>query len=324
MNTIYYLDTSALNYLSDNISDFEMFRALREALKIDFCISGIVLWEVLLNSNEKRKDELIYWAQFNCSDYLLKSPSELFMSYLELECPLNDRKQFWYDRETKLSLGNTWKTIHGDVKKTIPVDIVSLKDWTKPTREMSKKLKKILNDMCDEDSSEYDNYQIFDDAMHRILDKLKENKFDVSTFGEKNIKLSLVFILFFMCIGMDIDKSPIRNYWDKKSIDEPFDRLDWLINNSPEVAVRGPIAEMVLMAETQFIGNNSTSRGLLHDCLHSIYCYYADNLISGDEHFKDLKEKEHHEMFNRIIMADDFLSMWDKTIQKYENNCGQS
>jgi len=109
MNNITYLDTSGLNYLADNIIDFDFFRFWRETLKIDFCISTVVIWEVLLNSNEKRRDNLIYWAQFNCFEYLLKSPTELFISYLINKCPQNDKKQFWYHRETELDIGNTWK-----------------------------------------------------------------------------------------------------------------------------------------------------------------------------------------------------------------------
>ena len=200
MKNITYLDTSALNYLADNIKDFDLFRFWCETLKIDVCISGVVIWEILLNSNDNRKDELIYWAQFNCSNYLLKSPSELFISYIENKCPKNDKKQFWYDRKTELDIGKTWKNIHGNIEKTIPIDLNQLKLRTKPIRYFSKKLKAIINDMCDKGDPKYVD-DTFHDAMQKTLGELKRNV-DVSGQEERLIKLSLVFVFFFVCIPL--------------------------------------------------------------------------------------------------------------------------
>ncbi len=46
MNNITYLDTSGLNFLADYIGDDDLFRFWKSELKIDFCISSIVLWEI--------------------------------------------------------------------------------------------------------------------------------------------------------------------------------------------------------------------------------------------------------------------------------------
>ena len=314
MNNITYLDTSGLNYLADTISDYDLFKLWKDSLKIDFCISAAVLWEVLLNSNDQRKENLIYWAQFNCADYLLKSPSELFVSYLEKSCPKKDKKQFWYDRKTKLDIGNTWKIIHGDIKKTIPIDLEGLKERTQPIREFSKKLKTMLDDMCDKESSRYVD-DTFHDAMHKTLNSLKRST-EISIRDEKSIKLSLIFTFFFVCVGLELDNSPISNYWNQIEIDDPFERLYWIIENNPEIVIRGPIVEMVRMAEAQFNSSNPKSRGLIHDCLHSVYCYYVDNIVTGDEHFKCLREKEDHQIYKGIIMVDDFNKLWQMTAKK--------
>ena len=321
MNNITYLDTSGLNYLADNIKDFDLFRFWRETLKIDFCISAVVIWEVLLNSNEKRRDYLIYWAQFNCSQYLLKSPTELFISYLKSNCPKNDKKDFWYNRETDLDIGNTWKKIHGDIEKTIPIDIESLKERTKPVRDMSKSLKSILDEMTNKDNDNYHD-DTFHKAMLRAIKNLNRRN-PINKEDETIIKLSLVYVLFFLCIGLELDNTPIRMYWQDKEIEDPFERLDWLIENLPEVVIRGPVIEMAKMAEAQFITSNSKSRGLLHDCLHSVYCYYADNVITGDEHFKTLRDKEKHEVFKGIIMVDDFNKMWRLTTEEIKKKYSQ-
>ena len=202
MNNITYLDTSGLNFLADYIGDADVFRHWKAGLKIDFCISNVVLWEVLLNSDDARKDYLIYWAQFNCSGYLLKSPSELFISYLEKECPLKDKKEFWFNRETNLGIGQTWKKIHGNIDKTIPIDIEALKERTKPIRELSKTLKNIVDDMCDKNSHRYEE-DLFHKAMYKAIDKLKL-KIEINDANEKIFKISLVFLFFFVCKGSSI------------------------------------------------------------------------------------------------------------------------
>lgn len=312
MNNITYLDTSGLNFLADYVGDSDLFRYWKSGLKIDFCISSIVLWEILLNSDDARRDYLIYWSQFNCPDYLLKSPSEIFINYLEQDCPLKDKKEFWYDRETNLDIGKTWKNIHGDIEKTIPIDLHMLKERSRPIRELSKKLKNIIDDMCDKDSHRYE-----DDLFHKAMNKAIENlsrETELSASDEKLFKLSLVFIFFFVCIGMELDNTPIRNYWKNINIDDPLERFDWIIENKPTLIVRGPVLEMAKMAESQFISTNSSSRGLLHDCLHSVYCYYTDNILTGDAHFKLLKENEEHFAFKGIIMVDDFEEVWAKTV----------
>lgn len=319
MNNITYLDTSGLNFLADYIGDDDIFRFWKSKLKIDFCISSIVLWEILLNSDDARKDYLIYWSQFNCSEYLLKSPSEIFIMYLEKDCPLKDKKEFWYNRETNLEIGSTWKNIHGNIEKTIPIDLGKLKERSQPIRELSKKLKSIIYDMCNKDSHGYEN-DPFHEAMHRALKKLKL-EIEITPSKEKLLKLSLAFMFFFVCIGMELDNTPIKNYWAKVEIDDPLDRFDWIIDNQPKIIVRGPILEMAKMAESQFLSANSSSRGLLHDCLHSVYCYYTDNILSDDDHFKNLKKNEEHFAFEGIIMVDDFKEMWCQTMKELTNRC---
>ena len=92
MNNIYYLETSAVNRLADEVDDFDFLNFLQRALKIDFCVSSVVLWEVLLNSSASRKERLLFWLQSASSSYLLKSPSEILVAYLEAGLPLKDRK----------------------------------------------------------------------------------------------------------------------------------------------------------------------------------------------------------------------------------------
>jgi hypothetical protein len=189
-----------------------------------------------------------------------------------------------------------------------------LKERTRPIRELSKKLKNIIDDMCSKDCHRHED-DLFHGAMHKAFENLKLET-EITASNEKLFKLSLVFLFFFVCIGMELDNTPIRNYWGKIKIDDPLERFDWVIENQPRIIVRGPVLEMAKMAESQFISANSSSRGLLHDCLHSVYCYYTDNILTGDDHFKILKQNEEHFAFKGIIMVDDFKEMWTQTIKE--------
>ncbi len=106
MNNLHYIETSGLNVLADNLTDFDFNAFAQDLMKFDWCISSVVLWEVFLNSSESRRESLIYWAQFNCANYLLKSPTELIVSYLLQETPDSDRKLIWYNRESDLELAS--------------------------------------------------------------------------------------------------------------------------------------------------------------------------------------------------------------------------
>jgi hypothetical protein len=80
-----YLDTSAINYLADNCKG-EILATL-EPLGIGLYFSPITLWELLLNSNQTRKESLIYWGQLYSNENLIKSPSEILIDYINLNCP---------------------------------------------------------------------------------------------------------------------------------------------------------------------------------------------------------------------------------------------
>jgi hypothetical protein len=142
-----YLDTSRLNYLADTHS-IEFFDKMKAA-GIKFYLSSTTIWELLLNSNLSRKEELIYWGQVNCESKLLKSPSEILLDYYNLDCPEKNRNLFWKDPFTKLDIGTTWTNIHNDISRTIPADLDDLKKITKVTYDLSKKFKSIVNEITD-------------------------------------------------------------------------------------------------------------------------------------------------------------------------------
>jgi len=319
MRSIFYLDTSGLNYLADNIKDFDFLSGMKEHLGFEFYLSPVSLWEVLLNSDGKRRDELIYWAQFNCADKLLKSPSEIIIDYINLGCPVKDRKTFFENPFSNLELGQTWEKTHGKIERTLLIDIDELKERTKGIRQLSKSLKRIIDDMCNESHDNYNN-----DPFHNFMLQSLENlgkKGALDKASERTYKIALIFSFFIVCIGFELQNNAVRKFWDDKGLQDPFERLEFLIEKYPSLMIRGPILEMAMMAETQLKMENSKSRGLLHDCMHAIYCYYADNLITSDTHFESLRDDVDHPVFDRIIMTSQIQKIW---VLAMENLTSQS
>lgn len=307
---VIYLDTSGLNYLENNIKDFDNFSLLKKDLNFELFLSPITLWEIFLNGNEERRDELIYWAQFNCAPNLLKSPTELILNYIKLNCPSRDRRAFYKSPYTDMNLGVTWKDIYRKIEKTIPININELKDRTEPMRMLSKKLKTIILDMCDENKTNKCN-----DSFHIVMLRVSKSlNYDESVIveNEELLKIALIFLFFTICIGIEFENYLIRDYWSKLKIEDPFDRLDYLVDTYPLLLNRGPIMEMARTAEIQLKMSNSKSRGLYHDCFHAIYCYYTDSFITSDEHFKSLRENENDTIFSRIIMTEEVELIWGK------------
>lgn len=305
---IYYLETSGLNALADQVDDYRLFDLVKRSLKIEFYISAIGVWEVLLNSDRQRKEHLLYWAQFNTSPYLLKSPTEIFVDYIVRGAPRKDRYEFWIDRSTSLSIGRVWMRIHRRIDRTIPVDVEQLRERSEAIRGFSRQLKGIVKTTIDKDRTGYED-DFFIQCMNALGDRFPQFALDKSENEELSL-LTIVFVFFFVCLGMELDNTPVRKFWQQVEIEDPFDRLEHLIKQHPYIFVRGPILESAKMAQVQISGPKARTRGLIHDSLHSVFCYYADHVISGDNHFRNLRDSTDHSAFKRIIMADEFGKIW--------------
>ena len=308
--SLFYLDTSGLNFLADHVRDFDFLAEMKNYLGFELYLSSITLWEILLNSDEERRDYLIYWAQFNCSQHLVKSPTEIILDYLQANCPQKSRKIFFDAPYTNQQIGKTWQNIHEKIDRTIPIDLDALKERSESIRGLSKKLKVILDEMCTQEKSNDPFHKI----MNKALKRLKWSK-NLDLEDERLFKISLILLFFIICIGFELENSAVRDYWGKYGVGDPLKRLNRLIKKQPQILIRGPLLEMAKMAEVQISHKNSKSRGLIHDCFHTIYCYYSDNLITGDTHFQTLKDNNPHPAFERIIMTEQIEQTWEATMK---------
>lgn len=305
MNGFFYLDTSGLNFLADKVKDFDALIEIKKYLGFELYLSPITLWEILLNADSDRRDFLIYWGQFNCSPHLLKSPTEIILAYLQADCPQKDRVTFFDSPYTLQQIGQTWQGIHRQIDKNLLINFEELKERSLSIRDLSKNLKTVVQDMC---TTKKQN-DPFHHAMELALSKLDYCK-SLTLEDEQLFKISLILLFFVGCIGFELETNMVRDYWGQYGIDDPFERLDCIIEKNPQILIRGPVLEMAKMAEVQISCDNSRSRGLTHDCLHSVYCYYADAFITSDPHFQVLKDRVSHSAFERIVLTEQIERTW--------------
>lgn len=318
MAAIHYLETSALNVFADRLTDFDCIARYKRTMDVELCISPVVLWEVLLNSDDCRKDLLIHWAQFNCSAELWKSPAELLIRYLRAGAPLRDRATVMDHWTSELEIGNVWRRIHKRLDRTIPIDAISLQQRIAPLRELSRLYPKIIESMTDDRTHGGDD----DDWLHRLMVKTRAN-LGLSPNPEAEdsvlLKTSLILVFFIGCIGCDLDNSPVRDYWQELGVDDPVERLEFLVSEMPMAIVRGPIPEMAIMLKAQNAMSSRVNRGAVFDAMHSIYCHYADNVISNDPHFTALAEHSEWEPHKRVIFAEAYAAMLEQACGKIAN-----
>jgi len=312
---LHYLETSGVNHLAQELQDHNWISMVNRAMKVHLCISPITLWEVLLNSNEDRRDELIYWMQFNCADKLLKTPSEILIDYIERGLPRSERRLFAIDPWTKQQIGDTWTSIHGKADRTIPIDLNKIKERSYVLRELSKKYRQIIDAMVGHDDTT-------NDPFHRLSIKIL-SEYNSSEYSIRRVKTGLVLASFILCMGIELSNSHLAEFWAPTGVDSTedphelrlFERLDYLVENHPILFTRGPLFEMANMMSIQHEIGGNMNRGAMFDAMHSIYCYYCGNAITEDAHFVEMKNRTDTKAYDGIIKATDYVSIHRMTYE---------
>lgn len=298
-NHNFYVETSAVNYLADKFAwnDALATKGLQNAKGNIWYLSPVTLWEILLTSDKKRRETIIFYCQHLFHEQLMNSPSEFIINYINAGCPLVEKK---YDFHSKLSLNEIWKDICLDKQKTFVYDYDILKDRMKLMQKFSKQLNKIIHRVVLDITvldDEFSLQQVVNYFYEQVKDELKHHDPDYN----KVIKISILFIFYILCLEADLDNSPQKKFWNQVGISPSIDRLFYLMSKHKDLAFRGPIYQMAIMAYHQISLGQKSNRGLFMDCLHSIYITYTDNFITNDEHFKTLKERDIHPNFKRLM-----------------------
>lgn len=223
--------------------------------------------------------------------------------------PRKERKLFAEDPWTKQQIGNTWSAVHGNIERTIPVDLEQLLDRTWAVREMSKTYSNFMDDMVQHDDTS-------DDPFHEMCRAiLGEGEHPEHTI--RRIKTGLVLALFILCMGIELTNSHLTEFWKPTGVDSaddpfelrPFERLEYLVDSYPGLFTHGPLLEMANMMSIQRELGGKMNRGALFDAMHSVYCYYCGNTITMDDHFIELKNRTDTKSYEGIIISKDYVSV---------------
>lgn len=284
---ISYFETSAVNYMTDrfSIGDAIATKAFQEVRGRKWVISPVAIWEILLTSNDVRKEELIYFSQHLFHEELMPSPEEMVIKYIEQGCPLVEQQR---PLISESSLAETWRDLCKTPQKTFIYDKEDLKKKNKIIVDANKTLhvitksRDLITDLKDPTIG-------FDISLEGMVDNLswvKEGE-HVSAEGRKIYKLSIYFMLIMLCSEVGVDPDTTRRFWNKVGINGTAERVCYLMKHHETLVHRGPIVQMAYMTLAQSKGKYS--RGMFWDSLHSFYLTYVDFLFSEDEHFYDLK-----------------------------------
>ena len=96
---IIYFDTSAVNWLFDNIlkrpEDVVATKKLQIQKGRRWMISSVVLDEILGTKDLLRREKLIYFSQNLFDRELMPSPSEIIFNYVENKFPKTEKSIFF-------------------------------------------------------------------------------------------------------------------------------------------------------------------------------------------------------------------------------------
>lgn len=286
-----YFETSAVNYLLDNIFSHPQHSSIRtKELQISkqrkWFISAITLWEIFLTKNESRRFELFDFSRCLFYDYLIPSPEELIVNFIKSGCPRIEKK---YNLKSNSLFSNEWTKACRNRSYVFQPDRAQLDERTKYIRIIAdalqettpKLLPKSLHDLNDSDTNLTNAFlkHIFMEVSKRYGDNLND---DLIKFITVTLKVTLILL----CYGIGLDQPTIESFWNSIGKLEPLERLEYAHKNFPDIFYRGPItniSKMILIQATKF------GRGFYFDSLHSSYITYSDLYITNDQHFINFK-----------------------------------
>ena len=136
----YYFETSAVNYLFGNLFNDNRFSTVKKkrlqlSKRRKWYISSIVLWEIFLSKNKKRKNQLFDFSRTLFYDYLIPSPEEIIINYINSGLPLIEKK---YLLRSKSIFAKEWEKACKDFDYFFAPDENQVAEYTKHLRFIGK------------------------------------------------------------------------------------------------------------------------------------------------------------------------------------------
>jgi hypothetical protein len=299
-----YFETSAVNYLLDNIFSHPEHSSIKtKELQLSkqrkWFISAITLWEIFLTKNEYRRFELFDFSRCLFYNYLIPSPEEMIVNFIKNGCPKVEKR---YNLESKSLFSYEWTKACNDLSYAFQPDRDQLNERTKYIRIIADSLQdttptllsKSMHDLYNSDTNLTNAFlkHIFLEISKPYGDNLNDDLF-------KFITVTLKVTLILLCYGIGFDQPTIESFWSSIGKLNPLERLEYTLQNYPDIFYRGPItniSKMIIIQSFKF------GRGIYFDSLHSSYIAYSDLYITNDQHFINFKNthKNDPNMFKLI------------------------
>jgi hypothetical protein len=291
MMTNLYIETSAVNYLLDNIFSQPQYSSIKtKELQISkrrkWFISALTLWEIFLTKNESRRFELFDFSRCLFYDNLIPSPEELIVNFIKSRCPRIENR---YNLKSNSLFSKEWTKACRDRNYVFQPDRTELDERTKYIRIIADALKETspkLLPKCLHDFSNIDTIMTNAFLKHIFLEISKQYGNNLNDDLIKFITVTMKVTLILLCYWIGLDQPTIESFWKSIGELEPLERFDYAHKNFPDIFYRGPItniSKMILIQATKF------GRGFYFDSLHSSYITYSDLYITNDPHFLNFK-----------------------------------
>lgn len=285
----YYFETSALNAFAMGrcVPDAIATKAFQNVRGNGWYLSPTVLWEVLLTADEPKRERLLNFAQHLFEPDLIPSVEEILIRYLELGCPLREPE---YSFVSQGLFAAPWRDICESRAKTLIVDRAALSSRSSVLRDVSQIFRQFIEVgvVAIRTSQSRERLQV---SVQQLLDDFSviPAEFRGDRGMRRHLQLVALFMLIILCAGVTIDSSVIEAFWARQKACCLQTRIQLAFTRFRELLYRGPFQQMAFMAELQ--GKGKFSRGAIFDCLHAVYCVYADVMLTADEHFRDFRQR---------------------------------
>ncbi len=300
-----YIETSAVNALREKL-DWADAVATKAHLNVKgkgWYISPVVLWEIMATKNEEDRESLIFFAQHLFEDTLLPSPEELVVSYIAKGFPLVERE---HHLSSSGDIAKTWKSICDVKQRTL---VFSQDDHSKVTN-IIRAFGSQFNQFYSHGSFNINEKSEVASLQAYVLDQMRRfNVVEPSLLAEpdtaKILGLTAFFIMIILCSGGGLDRRTVHDFWARLGISKSEERIAYAFSELKPLFTRGPLFLMASMCAVQ--AGAKSNRGMIFDCMHSVYAIYSDMFLSADNHFRELREhvRIHKGPNLRILMLDE-------------------
>jgi hypothetical protein len=318
-----YLETSAVDYFLTILAgvDAQATREYQLSKGRVWFISTTVLWELMQIRNFKDYDACLFLATLLFHPKLIKSASEIVIDFFEQGCPSYHvlRNPF-----TDSSIGTAWERACADRSYSFNILGSPFLDITQKYKTISRYLTQLYNPkgQLDIDASDYirslkDTVEIFYSTLFQ----------DVVTDQIAYLRRIVILILFVqVCCCVDLSQDTIMEYWKGKDIAEPPERFQFMVRTRPDIVRRGPLWNIANAVLIQSWNRKRTSRGALHDGLHSVYLPFFDVFLTRDDHFRLLRNRAsksyYDSLYKRIYLLDEMkltFTDWEVTMPDFRD-----